>query len=134
VIKGCKDDIDFGYKDQQFSATEFFADKMIQVDDQKSAHDALKIIIDQGEGSVGVEDARYQMFLALYLERTEWTCWPVPNSPNTEMYKADTLLYEVSIWLHATFYVLESNVSLVSTCIRRSLLLPVGHDPEDLAS
>jgi hypothetical protein len=106
VIINCKDYIDFDHKELQFSATEFFADKMTQVVDQKSAHDALKIIIDQGEGSVGVEDAHYQMFLALYLRRTEWTCWPVPNSPNTEMYKADTLLYEVSIWLHATLYAL----------------------------
>jgi hypothetical protein len=97
VIKHCEDYITFKNKDLQFSPTEFFADKMTQVTDQKSAHHALKIIIDQGEGSVGVEEAHYQMFLDLYMKRTEWKCWPVPNSPHTIMYPAGTLLSEVSV-------------------------------------
>jgi hypothetical protein len=109
VIINCKDYIDFDHKGLQFSATEFFADKMTQVVDQKSAHDALKIIIDQGEGSVGVEDAHYQMFLALYLNRTEWECWQVPDSPKTRMYETVPFLYEVSIWQYATLYVLKIN-------------------------
>ncbi|KAJ8591360.1 hypothetical protein M405DRAFT_814463 [Rhizopogon salebrosus TDB-379] len=95
-IINCKDYIDFDHKELQFSATEFFADKMTRVVDQKSAHDALKIIIDQGEGSVGVEDAHYQMFLQLYLNRTEWECWQVPDSPKTKTYEGVPFLYELA--------------------------------------
>ncbi|KAG1730009.1 ferritin-like-domain-containing protein, partial [Suillus lakei] len=103
MIKRSAHYITFKNKDLQFSATDFFADKMTQVTDQKSAHHALKIIIDQGEGSVGVEEAHYQMFLELYMKRTEWTCQPVPNSPKTEMYKENKLVYELALASNAAY-------------------------------
>ncbi|KAG2110790.1 ferritin-like-domain-containing protein [Suillus clintonianus] len=103
MIKKSAEYITFKNKDLQFSPTDFFSDKMTQVTDQKSAHHALKIIIDQGEGSVGVEEAHYQMFLELYMKRTEWTCQPVPNSPKTETYKENKLVYELALAFNASY-------------------------------
>ncbi|KAG0695982.1 hypothetical protein DFH29DRAFT_879680 [Suillus ampliporus] len=82
---------------------------------------------------VGVEEAHYQMFLDLYMKRAEWTCQPVPNSPKTEMYKENKLVYEVRIRIVHSLYVLETNESLAGACIKYSLLLPACHDSEDMA-
>jgi hypothetical protein len=87
--------IDFGNIKKQFQGSDFFDANMIQISSQASAQQALTIIVGQGEGSVGVEDAHYQMFLNLYRHRKEWTCWPVVESPTTAMYKTDPFLYQV---------------------------------------
>ncbi|KAG0698476.1 ferritin-like-domain-containing protein [Suillus ampliporus] len=103
MIKRCRWFITFKNKDLQFSPTEFFPDEMTVVTDQESAHQALKIIIDQGEGSVGVEDAHYQMFLELYMKRTEWECHAVPKSPTTDMYKDNKFVHELALASNAAY-------------------------------
>ncbi|KAG1743608.1 ferritin-like-domain-containing protein [Suillus paluster] len=96
MIKKCGPFITFKNKNLQFSPTEFFPTAMTLVTDQESAHHTLKTIIDQGEGSVGVEDAHYQMFLELYKKHTEWECHAVPTSPTTSMYVDNVLVYALA--------------------------------------
>ncbi|KIJ65359.1 hypothetical protein HYDPIDRAFT_88696 [Hydnomerulius pinastri MD-312] len=95
--------IDFKNKDLQFSPQEFFNDLMVQVVDQESAHKALKTIIDQGEGSVGIEEAHYQMFLDLYKERETWKCHPVPYSPTTKLYESNEYVHELALASNAVY-------------------------------
>ncbi|TFK38750.1 ferritin-like-domain-containing protein [Crucibulum laeve] len=95
--------IDFGNEDKQFSEAEMFSGLMVTIKDQPSAHKALKIIVDQGEGSVGVEEAHYQMFLDLYRRREDWTCWPVIASPKTEMYVGHPFIKSLSEAFNAAY-------------------------------
>ncbi|KAG0698478.1 ferritin-like-domain-containing protein [Suillus ampliporus] len=132
MIKACKPYIDFTNKDLQFSPTEFFPDKMTQVTGQKSAHHALKIIIDQGEGSVGVEDAHYQMFLELYLKRTEWECYAVPKSPTIKKYKdsGNMLVYTLALASNAAYCYLLITIQKtwqISNLVRRRALIANIH-------
>jgi len=87
--------LNFINKDLQYSSQEFFGGLMTQVVDDKTAHDAIKTIIDQGEGSVGVEDAHYQMFLELLQKRTDWECYPVPCSPHAKDFEKTPFVHRV---------------------------------------
>ncbi|KAG1743635.1 ferritin-like-domain-containing protein [Suillus paluster] len=130
MIKKSARYVTFKNKNLQFSPKEFFADKMIEVTDQESAHNALKIIIDQGEGSVGVEDAHYQMFLDLYKRRTEWECHAVPNSPKAEMYKENKLVYELALASNAAYCYLLITIQKtwqVSNLVLRRALISNTH-------
>ncbi|KAH7909847.1 ferritin-like-domain-containing protein [Hygrophoropsis aurantiaca] len=124
-IKKCEHVI-FENESLQFSPTEFFSGQMIRVVDQKSAHEALKIIIDQGEGSVGVDQAHYQMFLDLYMKPMGWTCWPVPTKPTTSAYKSNPLARELALASNAAFCYLLITIQKIwkvsDPILRRSLM------------
>ncbi|KAH7909832.1 ferritin-like-domain-containing protein [Hygrophoropsis aurantiaca] len=124
-IKKCEH-VQFENHALQFSSTDFFSGQMVRVVDQKSAHEALKIIIDQGEGSVGVDQAHYQMFLDLYMKPMGWTCWPVPTKPTTDGYKSNPLAYELALASNAAFcyllITLQKTWKVGDPVLRRALL------------
>ncbi|KAG1743632.1 ferritin-like-domain-containing protein [Suillus paluster] len=130
MIKNSGPFITFKNKDLQFAPTEFFPTNMTQVTDQESAHNALKVIIDQGEGSVGVEDAHYQMFLDLYMKRTEWECYAVPYSPTIKTYKDNKLVYALALASNAAYCYLLVTIQKtwqVSDVVLRRALIPNIH-------
>ncbi|KAH7909834.1 ferritin-like-domain-containing protein [Hygrophoropsis aurantiaca] len=124
-IKKCEH-VKFGNHALQFSSTDFFSGQMIRVVDQKSAHEALKIIVDQGEGSVDVDQAHYQMFLDLYMKPMGWTCWPVPTKPTTSAYKSNPLAHELALASNAAFCYLLITIQKIwkvgDPVLRRSLM------------
>lgn len=82
-------------REMQFNGYEFYDREMVVVKDLDTALHAMDIIVDQGEGSVGVEDSHYRVFLELYRNRDMWECWPVEKNPHTSNYKPDSFLYYV---------------------------------------
>ena len=72
---------------KQFRGEEFFGEKMTVVVDTKTALQALETIVDQGEGSIGVPDSHYSIFVELYQRRKEWTCIDYVDQPHTADYK-----------------------------------------------
>ena len=81
--------------EQQFTGAEFFDDRMTVVVDTKTALEALETIVDQGEGSVGVPDSHYSIFVELYQRRKEWVCIDYVDKPHTADYKNHELAYRV---------------------------------------
>ena len=124
MILDCGSYVDFINKDLQYTSQEFFGDLMTQVVDDKTAHDAIKTIIDQGEGSVGVEDAHYQMFLELYQKRTDWGCYPVPSSPHAEDFKKTPFVYQVRS--PALLYMLVIAIFFTSWRSLRTLVIAIS--------
>ncbi|KIM57054.1 hypothetical protein SCLCIDRAFT_10550 [Scleroderma citrinum Foug A] len=126
MILDCGSYVDFIDKDLQYTSQEFFGDLMTQVVDDKTAHDAIKTIIDQGEGSVGVEDAHYQMFLELYQKRTDWGCYPVPSSPHAEDFKKTPFVYQLALASNASYcyllITLEKTWKVADPVHRRALI------------
>ncbi|KAL4065367.1 ferritin-like-domain-containing protein, partial [Scleroderma citrinum] len=118
--------IQFKNKDLQYTPEEFFSGYMTQVVDDKTAHDAIKTIIDQGEGSVGVAEAHYQMFLDLYERQTDWECYPVPSEPRVEDYQKTPYVYQLALASNATYcYLLitiEKTFQVSDSVQRRGLI------------
>ncbi|TBU46322.1 ferritin-like-domain-containing protein [Dichomitus squalens] len=96
--------------DKQFRGEEFFGEKMTVVVDTKTALQALETIVDQGEGSIGVPDSHYSIFVQLYQRRKEWTCIDYVNEPHTADYKGKSeVAYRLSLAVDATFcYLLQT--------------------------
>lgn len=70
---------------------------MVVVENEESALRALQTIVDQGEGSIGVPDSHYSIFVELYQERKNWVCIEFVKDPNTSLYKEYPLAYQVRI-------------------------------------
>ena len=68
---------------------------MTVVVDTKTALQALETIVDQGEGSVGVPDSHYSIFVELYQRRKEWVCIDYVDKPHTANYKKNEVAYRV---------------------------------------
>jgi Ferritin-like len=73
--------------DKQFSGMDFYDDQMVVITDQASALNALKTIIEQGEGDAAVEDSHYTIFVRLYSNRKAWKHYEVLKNPTTQGYK-----------------------------------------------
>ncbi|KDQ52191.1 hypothetical protein JAAARDRAFT_491778 [Jaapia argillacea MUCL 33604] len=118
--------IRFRNYNKQFSGVDFFDAMMTRVKNQDTAYTALQTIIGQGEGAVGNEEAHYQMFLDLYRKRTDWTCWPVVESPTNEMYKNHPLILQLSLAFDAAYcYLLttiEKTWQVEDPIVRRKLI------------
>ncbi|KAM5533430.1 hypothetical protein V8D89_012868 [Ganoderma adspersum] len=97
-------------KDQQFTGAEFFDEKMTVVVDTKTALQALETIVDQGEGSIGVPDSHYSIFVELYQRRKEWVCIDYVDEPHTASYKdKNEVAYHLSLAVDASFcYLLQT--------------------------
>lgn len=74
--------------DVQFGGNDAFPEDMTVVNNLESAQKAMKVIVDQGEGSVGVKECHYNVFLDLYSKRDQWDCYPVKKNPTAEEFKA----------------------------------------------
>ena len=83
---------------RQFRGADFFDSAMTLVRDVPSAHVALETIVDQGEGSIGVPDSHYAIFVELYQRRKEWTCVNYIDEPSTDKYVDKPVAYHVSIF------------------------------------
>lgn len=107
---------------------------MTVVTDRRTALQALETIVDQGEGSVGVPDSHYAIFVQLYQMRKEWTCIPFIDEPRTEKYKANTVAYHVRR-LCSLLYArgLTTNGQTALARGERVLLLPAADDRPVLA-
>ena len=81
--------------DQQFIGEEFFGKSMTVVVDTKTALKALETIVDQGEGSIGVPDSHYSIFVELHQRRMEWECIDYIDEPRTAKYGENQLAYRV---------------------------------------
>lgn len=76
----------------------------VVVTDLASAIDAIKIIVDQGEGNCGefddqdhLEKDHYATFVDLQAGKTTWKTYPVRSNPKTyEYWKEDKRIYHVS--------------------------------------
>jgi len=102
--------------DKQFRGVDFFDDRMVVVEDKHTALKALEVIVDQGEGNVGVEDSHYSIFLDLYLNQGEWECYNVKKDVKTEHYPAGLLSNvrpATPLSLHFLLIVLSAAVSHV---------------------
>ncbi|KAL4065370.1 ferritin-like-domain-containing protein [Scleroderma yunnanense] len=124
------DYIDFKNKDLQYTPQEFFGDLMTQVVNDTTAHDAIKTIIDQGEGSVGVAEAHYQMFLELWERQTDWECYPVPSSPHSDDYTGTPFVYQLALASNATYCYLLITIEKtfqVSDSVKRRRLITNTH-------
>jgi len=101
--KGLKQltDSDFAHNaDKQFSGFDFFDDQMVVITDQASALNALKTIIEQGEGNITVPDSHYAVFVKLYLNREAWAHFKVKKNPKTKDYKGQSdkdFIYKLSL-------------------------------------
>ncbi|KZT69515.1 hypothetical protein DAEQUDRAFT_756890 [Daedalea quercina L-15889] len=76
---------------------EFFDSAMTIVTDKATALQALETIVDQGEGSIGVPDSHYSVFVELYQRRKEWDCVEYVDEPKTDDYKDNKVAYSVSV-------------------------------------
>ena len=86
----------FSHNDrQQFIGEEFFGKHMTVVVDTNTALQALETIVDQGEGSIGVPDSHYSIFVELYQRRKEWVCIDYVDKPHTANYKKNEVAYRV---------------------------------------
>jgi hypothetical protein len=126
LLLSCGPTFPFENPKKQFSKAEFFPETMVQIVDKSSAQKALQTIIDQGEGSVGVQEAHYQMFLDLYHRRKQWNCWPVKTSPKTADYAALPFVEALSQAFNAAYcYLLitiEKTWRVKDAVIRRKLV------------
>lgn len=80
----------------QFTGDEFFDDKMTVVTNEATALHALATIVDQGEGSIGVPESHYSIFVELYQRRKEWAVTDYIDQPHTDKYTSNPLAYRVS--------------------------------------
>nr|VWO96715.1 Uncharacterized protein [Ganoderma boninense] len=96
-------------KEQQFTGAEFFDERMTVVVDIQTALKALETIVDQGEGSIGVPDSHYTIFVELYHRRKEWVCIDYVDKPHTSDYKSRELAYRLSLAVDASYcYLLQT--------------------------
>ena len=82
--------------DKQFRGEDFFDSKMTVITNKKTALEALETIVDQGEGSIGVPNSHYSIFVELYQVRKEWTIINYIEEPRTEKYVNNKVAYHVS--------------------------------------
>ena len=118
-------------KDKQFTGAEFFDEKMTVVVDTKTALQALETIVDQGEGSVGVPDSHYSIFVELYQRRKEWVCIDYVDKPHTANYKKNDVAYRVRYSPSRLSLVVAANAVLAISAVassRRFLLLSSTDD------
>ena len=106
----------------QFFGNDFFGDQLFAITDQATALQALRTIIEQGEGNLSVSDSHYDVFSQLYSEPDSWEVYNVPNNPKTAGYKNEDYIYKVGSFLSPSFsspsahvYVLTPSSPLLST-------------------
>ncbi|KIK63446.1 hypothetical protein GYMLUDRAFT_72117 [Collybiopsis luxurians FD-317 M1] len=115
IIELCEDDPNLftSNKGEQFNEAEFFNSKMTVIVDEQTALEALSTIVDQGEGSIGVPDSHYSIFVNLYQNLTQWDCVNYIDEPKTEKYKANQVAYRLSLAVNASYcYLLQT----IDTC------------------
>jgi hypothetical protein len=86
----------------------------VVVTDLASAIDAIKIIVDQGEGNCGefddpdhLEKDHYATFVDLQAGETTWKTYPVRSNPKThEYWNEDKRIYHVSLTFDAAYCLL----------------------------
>lgn len=104
----------FSHNDrQQFIGEEFFGKHMTVVVDTNTALQALETIVDQGEGSIGVPDSHYSIFVELFQRRMEWECIDYIDKPETAKYGNNKVAYHVcySNSLCCSLYALADTVT-----------------------
>lgn len=95
--------------DMQFTGDEFFDSKMTVITDERSALEAFTTIVDQGEGSIGVPESHYSIFVELYQRRKEWSCLDYIDEPQTSKYTNNQVAYRLSLAVNASYcYLLQT--------------------------
>ncbi|KAI0027078.1 ferritin-like-domain-containing protein [Vararia minispora EC-137] len=110
-IKELSGDILSCNEEMQFGGNEFFYSEMTIVKDEASALEALSTIVDQGEGSIGVSDSHYAIFVNLYQQRQAWACVDYIDEPHTKKYheQGNEVAYRLSLAFDASYcYVLQT--------------------------
>jgi len=89
-VRGLPDERFANNPDKQFSGNDFFGDQLFPITNQSTALQALRTIIEQGEGNLRVDDSHYAVFSQLYSGPDFWEVYPVPNNPKTAGYESST--------------------------------------------
>ncbi|KAI0825348.1 ferritin-like-domain-containing protein [Trametes gibbosa] len=92
---------------KQLRGSEFFDSKMTIITDQETALEALTTIVDQGEGSIGIPDSHYSIFVDLYQQHKQWVCVNYVEDPSTISYKdVNNVAYRLSLAVDASYCLL----------------------------
>lgn len=90
-------DLFSGSRANQLRGSEFFDSKMTVVYDKVTALEALTTIVDQGEGSIGIPESHYTIFVDLYQQHKQWRCVDYVDKPSTAAYESkNKVAYHVS--------------------------------------
>ncbi|KAF8208005.1 ferritin-like-domain-containing protein [Mycena galopus ATCC 62051] len=98
--------------DMQFTGDEFFDSKMTVIRNEATALQALETIVDQGEGSIGVPDSHYAIFVELYQQRQNWQTVDYIDAPATDKYKDSEVAYRLSLAVNASYCYLLQTIDL----------------------
>jgi hypothetical protein len=85
-IRGLPDENFNKNPEAQFCGNNFFGDHLFAINDQSTALRALRIVIEQGEGNLRVDDSHYDVFSKLYSRPQVWDVHLVPDNPKTVDY------------------------------------------------
>ena len=94
-VRGLPDKTFANNGDKQFLGNNFFGDQLFAITDQATALQALRTIIEQGEGNLSVTDSHYDVFSQLYSQPTSWEVYQVPDNPKTVDYMEKEYIYKV---------------------------------------
>ncbi|GJE98565.1 ferritin-like-domain-containing protein [Phanerochaete sordida] len=95
----------------QFRGADFFDSNMTVITDKDSALKALQTIVDQGEGSLGIPESHYALFVELYQMRMNWKCINYIDEPSTEKYweNGNMVAFFLSLAVNASYcYLLQA--------------------------
>ncbi|KIK63443.1 hypothetical protein GYMLUDRAFT_241920 [Collybiopsis luxurians FD-317 M1] len=93
---------------KQFTGAEFFDSEMTVITNKDTAFQALSTIVDQGEGSIGIPDSHYAIFVDLYQNLKRWNCFEYIAKPKTESYTKNPVAYRLSLAVNASYcYLLQ---------------------------
>ncbi|EIW65207.1 uncharacterized protein TRAVEDRAFT_42584 [Trametes versicolor FP-101664 SS1] len=97
-------DLFSGSRANQLRGSEFFDSKMTVVYDKVTALEALTTIVDQGEGSIGIPESHYTIFVDLYQQHKQWRCVDYVDEPSTAAYESkNKVAYHLSRAVDASY-------------------------------
>jgi len=112
-VRGLPDEKFANNSEKQFTGNDFFGDQLFAITDQSTALQALRTIIEQGEGNLRIDDSHYDVFSKLYSAPESWEVHHVPNNPKTAGYWRKPYIYRLSLAFDAAYCYLLQNIQRV---------------------
>lgn len=126
-LSATNEDLFSSNRSNQLRGSEFFDSKMTVIYDKVTALEALTTIVDQGEGSIGVPESHYTIFVDLYQQHQQWECVDYVDEPSTTSYKnKNEIAYHVRPLAHHSERILTTVDDAAFARCRRVVLLPVA--------